>query len=92
MTSQTVVTRLTNVEVWDLHAYLAGTISNAIWRLREAGHSHPVNLTEDQWHDILTRIAEGFASYYVAYEAGEDPERPTEALNLLSQHWLDLWD
>jgi len=43
-------------DVWGLHYYLATVISKSMRNLKKQSHSHPPNLTEGKWIDIINEI------------------------------------
>ena len=75
------------VELWNLDTFLARFLANAVDEFRENQHGHPGTLTPDEWDAILAEMVEGFRAYDDC-----DKERPTRALELLTEWWCALWD
>ncbi|MBO0816741.1 MAG: hypothetical protein J2P30_16575 [Actinobacteria bacterium] len=93
-------------DTWSLDAYLAGIISGSVAYLRDHGATYPGEengADEQQWRDILTRIAGPLAVDWDRIVDGENPEQcrerqerelaaQQEALRLLARWFHHLWD
>lgn len=79
-------------DVWNLNLHLAGVIAGSVEALRTTGHCHPHELTEEEWDDILQRIALGFRAFAVIYE-DRAPELHEERLTSLKEasQLLERW-
>ncbi len=93
-------------DTWNLDSYLAVVISGSVAYLRNHGHGYPGEengADEQQWHDILTRIAEPLSVDWDRIIDGETPAQCRErqerelaeqrqALRLMAQWFHSLWD
>ena len=87
-------------DVWDLDSYLNDWVPKAVKHLKSISHSHPVNLTPEEWDKILMKIAEGFEANQKWKEL--DFKNITEAkkleatfkrgMKLFTKYYNDLWD
>lgn len=92
-------------DTWSLDSYLAQIISGSVTHLRDHGHSYPgeeQGADEQQWHDILTRIAEPLSMDWDRIVDGEPAEARRErqerelaaqqdALRLMAEWFHHLW-
>jgi len=81
-------------EVWDLSDHIAEYVLPRIKHLRAHGVSHPMDMTSDEWHEILDKIIWSLDMYiserYSIHQC--DSDRYREGLRLFGEHWLNLWD
>ena len=64
-------------DVWDMDTYLAELIGNMTKYLSEHTHSHPYDIDDKGWRDILQTISKCFKQYNIerlcpAYEAYQE--------------------
>jgi len=45
------------MDTWGFDLYLAKVISGGVKSIRKNAYGHPCNCTEEQWYDILDKIA-----------------------------------
>lgn len=89
----------------DLDTYLCGVIAGSVTRLRDTGQGHSTDLSQDDWHDTLTRIAGPLRTWSrgprtvdgestQARREREDREyaEAQDALRLMADRLRDLWD
>lgn len=91
-------------DVWGFDTYLAGVISGGVRQLAH-GHSYPMDMTPEEWVDILTRIADPLDQWVAGDEHadGETTEQyvqrreaeykaAQDALRLMADRLGNLWD
>lgn len=80
---------------WCGDTYLAHVIGSMALKYRD-GSGYPGNMTEEEWHDILTRIAEPLLAYARRKFIGPDEDRlyleAKKALLLFAEHFGHFWD
>lgn len=80
-----------DTELWGLDYSIAAFVLPRLIRFKEILHSHPANLTFEQWKEVLDKII-------LAMEItvnGEDWERNIELIEgvkLFGEYFTDLWD
>lgn len=93
-------------DTWNLDSYLAHVISGSVTHLRDHGRGYSGEqngANEQQWHDILTQIAEPLSRDWDRVNEDEAPEQNRErkerelgdqqdALRLMAQWFHHLWD
>ncbi|OII61171.1 hypothetical protein BJP40_06490 [Streptomyces sp. CC53] len=87
-------------DLWSLDTYIAGVVGAGVQHLKEVKHSHPVEVTEQEWDDILDRIAGPLLAYAEGkFDPGlsfEDElvqyEAAREAMRLFAEHLGSMWD
>jgi hypothetical protein len=93
-------------DTWDLDGYLAQVISGSVTHLRDHGHGYPgeeQGADEQEWHDILTRIAgplslncdrtvDGETSAARRERQERELTEQQEALRLMAEWFHHLWD
>jgi hypothetical protein len=85
--------------------YLISIILPMLRKLRDDGHSHPGNMTEKQWTEILNKIIKGFEAAEEILddvlvtdvdkyrkEIDKNEKIFQEGMKLFSQHFFVLWD
>jgi len=81
-------------DVYSLCTYLARWLPDALRELRKAG-SRPMDVTLDEWEDILTDIAVGFeAKIKIMDEWTDDPEilaAANRGMRLFVKFFAHLW-
>jgi hypothetical protein len=86
-------------ETWNLEHTAAKWLLPRLKRFKELNIAHPVELTADDWDDILDKII--FSLEHVGCEDSwwgdlddwtqEKQDRIQEGLTLLGKWWMDLW-
>lgn len=85
-------------DAWSAEDHLLRLIGEMALHLRDHGHGYPASLTEEEWHDILTRIGEPLVEYVKdhyewMYLSEDDPRTSaSEALELFASWHADFWD
>ena len=85
-------------DTWNLDGYLAALLADALTYLRDHGHGHPGNITQETWDGILAEMVEGFAAWRdhdtVASVAAEDEayRKLRRSLRLMHRWYGHLWD
>lgn len=83
-------------DVWGLHSYLAEVIIGSVAQLREIAHGHPVEISFEEWIQILQEIENGMRASQVAEQTGRFEEGGEEEFALAFAHmqkwWYGLWD
>ena len=81
-------------QVWNLDHTLAAVAGQGIRMLRERDYGHPGSVTNEEWRDILDRMASGFEQYASAEVRSEDADMDAlnTSLDLLRQWFPHLWD
>jgi len=73
---------------WNFDIYIAKEIADqADWMIHH-GHTIPEGMTQQQWHQILTRVRDDFRRY----SSKTHSSRPEDALALFAQHFDKWWD
>ena len=83
------------MDTWSFDIYLAVIISDGIKYLRKNTRAHPVNLSEEEWEEILEKIEIGFKIYVSSLDCSFTPreeERIKESLELFIKYFSALWD
>lgn len=89
--------------LWNFNGWHSEIVIQLLTKLRDDGHSHPVNLTTDKWAAIITEMIEGFQAHLEIGEIDfrdEDWKEQEAALRKkfergmrLFTKWYDhLWD
>lgn len=60
-------------DIWSLDAWLVCLLPQAIRTLESKLHGHPYDMTEEEWHEYLLKMATHFENYYVAHIEWENP-------------------
>jgi len=80
--------------------FLCQVIADAARDFREKGHGYPMGSSEEEWHDILTRI-EGPLRWWAEKKFDNELdhkaemikyEEAKEAMRLVADHLGSLWD
>lgn len=89
-------------DIVNLDCYLAGVISGSLEQLRKEGHTHPQELTPEQWDTRLRMIITPLSVdiWRAEDESAEDwlkrmedeTKAQQDAIRLLADHWPSLWD
>ena len=82
-------------DTWNLDIYLAHLIANSVKHLRDTSKSYPAFISEDDWHDIQTKIILGF-NLYICYHddltlTKHEREQMDEGMALFIEHFRHLW-
>lgn len=80
-------TRMTESETWDLRSTLPPLLADAVGRIRDRALGYPYDMDEHRWDHILSEIVNDFERV-----ADQNDHVPARALDLMKEHWLDLWD
>lgn len=93
------------VDVWGFDSYLIDVIAGGCAELRRINHGHPMELTSEQWVDILDRICTGMNAgrqlidleFVTDHGVDKDFELALkiefdEAMDLLKAWFFGLWD
>lgn len=83
-------------DAWSLDCYLSDVISRGAGIIRKNDIGHPSDLTSEEWQEVLDEIIDCFSSYDEIFEVGEGAENRMDKVNrgldLLKEHYFDLWD
>ena len=80
-------------DAWSLDQHVARVVERGIHQLKTYQHSHPLNMTMEEWQDILTEIAEGMRlDQATPMVRKHNWEKIVRARELLAEHFSDLWD
>ena len=91
-------------DVWDFNYYLSNVISKGLRQLAENKISYPINLTDEQWTDILYKIVHGLEAPIIADDnvdlefdewkkgLNEALNKEKKALKLFVKYYSNLWD
>lgn len=90
-------------DCWDFDCWFVQIVPKMLSDLRKNTHSHPYNLTEEEWDNILSKIIfylgecdedkldkKEFNSYEEKYLYREDCKN--KAFDLLKRYFFDFWD
>jgi hypothetical protein len=84
---------------WSFDTYICGVIASACRDFRDHGIGHPSDVTEEEWDDTLTRIAEPLQAYsdgkfevFTAEEMAAQYEAAREAMHLFAENLGSMWD
>jgi len=88
-----------DVDQWNLYAYVAGWLPEAIKGLRANKLGHPVDLTAEKWATILKEMEAGLRaakavaemSYKTLDECMILQKRADKGLKLFVKHFFSLW-
>lgn len=86
-------------DLWSFDVYICGVIGRAVLDLQANGHGYPVDATEEEWHDLLTAIAEPLLAYsegkFAALDRDSDfaqYEAAKNAMRLFADNLGGMWD
>lgn len=86
---------ISDQDAWGLDYFLATTTVRGIQKLRAWKHGHPMELTPEEWDDILARIQDGFQVWLDAdgtFMDAADRRRFDEGIELYGKWFSALWD
>lgn len=75
-------------DMWNADAYLADVIAGSAYWIFVHGHSHPSNLSEDEWNDVLLTIRDGFT----VRDDSDSPDVSDLAWMLFQKYFRSFWD
>lgn len=96
-----------NVDVVDIYGYLTPIIRDMVKRMAVNAYGNPVEITLEEWKQILTEIIAGFeaaeriSDFHYPTTYGRDRWRKyhqrdveifNHGMNLLKKWWFALWD
>lgn len=79
---------ISDIDMWNFDTFLADVIvAGCDWMIAN-GNTSPWKLADEEWHDILAEIREGFS------RRGDDgaPKPPKKAWRLLRDNYRFFWD
>lgn len=83
-------------DAWSLDGYLSDVIARGAGIIRDNNIGHPNDLTPEEWTDILNEMVESFSGHDEIYDDWATSmarmEKVNRGLDLLRQHYFDLWD
>lgn len=83
-------------ELWALHDTIACFIYPRLKYFRDAGPGHPIDLTDDEWMEILDKMIWSFEQHVIGefYNGKIEPEywaKYKEGIDLFSEWFTNLW-
>lgn len=89
-----------DLALWNLNSFVSKVVADVTARMQGNGYGYPADLTEDEWNDILGKIAEGFRAatdlYEVNYSNRDEAAKLEETfrigMDLFSARFHSLWD
>lgn len=83
-------------DLWDFDSYVAEFMETAMSRYKVESYGHPVDVTEQEWDDIIDEIIYGFRQYRIWWENVDTltPEQEIESwdeLNKSLERSFYLW-
>lgn len=90
-------------DIYSLDAWLTDVIPRALRDFNKLDNSHPPTIPMDEWHTIIEKIAKHLedSRYDILPQRYESDkfayfeyleQNKNIALDLLKEHWYDLWD
>lgn len=82
-------------DTWNLDTYISQVLGEALIHLRDHTQGYPSNITEEEWSDILTRMASGFTRWADHFDDPDEQDayRQVRASIRLMHRWFGhLWD
>lgn len=76
-------------ETWNLDITLSKWIIPRLEYFIEVHDGHPVDLTEEEWNNILNKMLDAFKQ--ASYDVDENTEVVEEGLNLFAKYFGHLW-
>lgn len=77
-----------DIDMWNFDVLLADVIvAGCEWTIQH-GHGSPWKLAQDDWHDIVRQIRDGFATR----NSSGAPQPSKEVWRLLRKNFQYLWD
>jgi len=81
-------------QLWGLDMTIATFVYPRLIRFKEIVISYPNGLTMQKWYDALDKMIEGFRLIILdqTVYTQEELDIQTEAIQLFSKYYFDLWD
>lgn len=86
-------------DTWSLDSYILKWLPQAIADMRANTHSHPIDMTHDEWLTVLTTIEDGLNAGVRVLDVGRtddetvcDREQFEFAWALMGKVFFNLWD
>lgn len=73
-------------DMWNLDFTIAELIASRLKMFRKRNECHPSSMTFEEWNGILDKMIYGFENY------DEASDESKEAFELLSKHYMHLWE